>query len=81
MNSVLEDLYYGEIRPNENGGLNGNADLRVADSVISSCEEKLTGLLEGKEKSFFWTFVMPIRKLRLLLPMKNLSTVLLSVQK
>ena len=80
MNSVLEDLYYGEIRPNENGGLAGNANLRNADSIISNCEEKLTEFLEGK-KSFFGNFVIPIRKLRLLLPMKNLSTVLLSMQK
>ncbi len=75
MNIVLEDLYYGEISPNENGGLAGNAD-----SIISNCEEKLTEFLEGK-KSFFGNFVIPIRKLRLLLPMKNLSTVLLSMQK
>lgn len=81
MNSVLEDLYYGEIRPNENGGLAGKANLRNADSIISNCEEKLTELLDGKEKKLFWNFVMPIRKLRPLLPMKNLSTVLRSVQK
>lgn len=53
MNSVLENLYYGEIWPDENDGLDGNVDLRAAYSVISNCEEKLTELLDGKEKKLF----------------------------
>lgn len=56
MSSVLEDLYYGEIRPNENGGLDGNTDFQTASCTIYDCEEKLTKLLDGKEKSLFLDF-------------------------
>ena len=50
MRNTLENLYFGKITPNEQDITPG---LVLADAMnrAEQCEEKLTALLEGKEKN------------------------------
>ena len=49
MRKMLEELFYGNIRPNEQS-LDRNSELREAVQIYSESEDKLAELLEGKEK-------------------------------
>ncbi|MCL2343566.1 MAG: hypothetical protein FWC62_06690 [Firmicutes bacterium] len=56
MQSVLEDLFFGEIRPNVCGN-SKNPRLQKAGQTLDENEEILLKLLEGKEKKLFLDFV------------------------
>lgn len=50
MRDTLEDLYFGNITPNDQIVKSGTA-LKKAMERSAECEEKLTALLEDKEKA------------------------------
>ena len=50
MRDTLEDLYFGKITPNEQDITPGSVLANAMDQA-EQCEEKLTALLEGKEKT------------------------------
>ena len=50
MRDTLENLYFGNITPNNQTIKSGTA-LKEAMEESAECEEKLTALLEGKEKT------------------------------
>ena len=50
MRDTLENLYFGNITPNDQTIKSGTA-LKEAMEQSTECEEKLTALLEGKEKT------------------------------
>lgn len=50
MRKILEDLYYGNITPNIRTVKHGTS-LQRAMEQVEECEEKLTALLAGKEKT------------------------------
>ena len=50
MRKTLEDLYYGNITPNIRTVKHGTS-LQQAMEQAEECEEKLTTLLDGKEKT------------------------------
>ena len=50
MRRMLEEFYYGNLNPNERSFIRDSA-YSQAIQAISENEEKLTELLEGKEKS------------------------------
>ena len=50
MRKTLEDLYYGNITPNIRTVKHGTS-LQQAMEQAEDCEEELTALLEGKEKT------------------------------
>ena len=50
MRDTLENLYFGNITPNDQIVKSGTA-LKKAMEQSAECEEKLTALLEGKEKT------------------------------
>ena len=50
MRDTLENLYFGNITPNDQTIKSGTA-LKEAMEQSAECEEKLTALLEGKEKT------------------------------
>ena len=50
MRTTLEDLYFGSITPNSRTAKHGTS-LQRAMEQAEECEEKLTALLEGKEKT------------------------------
>ena len=50
MRDTLEDLYFGNITPNDQIVKSGTA-LKKAMEQSAECEEKLTALLEDKEKT------------------------------
>lgn len=52
MRRMLEELYFGNINPNEKQFIR-NSDFDRAMQTISVNEEKLTELLDGKEKKLF----------------------------
>ena len=51
MRDTLEDLYFGNITPNDQVVKSGTA-LKKAMEQSAECEEKLTALLEDKEKTY-----------------------------
>jgi len=55
MQSVLEELFFGNIDPNT-GTFAPNSEYSKAMQAVCNNEEKLTGLLDGKEKSLFLDF-------------------------
>ena len=50
MRDMLENLYFGNITPNDQNVRSGTA-LKKAMEQSAECEEKLTALLEDKEKA------------------------------
>ena len=50
MRDTLKNLYFGNITPNDQIVRSGTA-LKKAMEQSAECEEKLTALLEGKEKT------------------------------
>ena len=50
MRDTLENLYFGNITPNDQIVKSGTA-LKKAMEQSAECEEKLTALLEGEEKT------------------------------
>ena len=50
MRDMLENLYFGNITPNDQNVRSGTA-LKKAMEQSAECEEKLTALLEDKEKN------------------------------
>ena len=50
MRKVLEDLYYGELRPHDLE-IDVDSELGKAMSQAERCEEELTALLEGEAKA------------------------------
>lgn len=52
MNSVLEDLYFGELDVNVQGFECGSSEAKAMET-IDDREEKLSILLTGKEKAMF----------------------------
>ncbi len=52
MGSMLEELYFGNIDMNTQG-FNRNSDVAKAMDTLVDVEDKLTTLLEGKEKKLF----------------------------
>lgn len=56
MRRMLEELYFGNINPNERQFLRGT-DYDKALNTFSSSENKLTELLTGKEKSLLLDLV------------------------
>ena len=52
MNSILEDLYFGELDVNTQGFESGSSQAKAME-IIDDREEKLSILLEGKERSMF----------------------------
>ena len=50
MRDTLENLYFGNITPNDQTVKSGTA-LKKAMEQSAECEEKLTALLEDKEKA------------------------------
>ena len=50
MQDMLENLYFGNITPNDQNVKSGTA-LKKAMEQSAECEEKLTALLEDKEKA------------------------------
>ena len=50
MRDMLENLYFGNITPNDQNVRSGTA-LKKAMEQSAECEEKLTALLEDKEKT------------------------------
>lgn len=56
MRRMLEELYFGNINPNEKQFVR-NSNFARALKTISANEEKLTEFLEGKEKDLFLQLV------------------------
>lgn len=56
MRRMLEELYYGNIRPNDKQFIR-DTQFDKAMHVLSENEEKLTSLLEGQEKKLFLDLV------------------------
>ncbi|MDD5017363.1 MAG: hypothetical protein PHO15_04585 [Eubacteriales bacterium] len=56
MQKILEDLYFGNTNPNEKQFVR-DSDYDKTLRVICGYEEKLIGLLNGKEKSLFFDYV------------------------
>jgi len=56
MRRMLEELYYGNIRPNDKQFIR-NTQFDKAMHVLSENEAKLTSLLEGQEKKLFLDLV------------------------
>lgn len=56
MRKMLEELYYGNINPNDKQFIRGTG-YDGAMHMLSENEDKLTELLEGKEKSLFLNLV------------------------
>lgn len=56
MRKMLEELYYGNINPNERQFIR-NTDFDRAMRTLSENEDKLTELLDGKEKTLFLDLV------------------------
>ena len=56
MRKMLEELFYGNINPNEKQFIR-NTDFDRAMRTLSENEDKLTELLEGKEKTLFLDLV------------------------
>ncbi len=56
MDSILMDLYFGELDVNSQKIREGTA-LHKATSVIDDSEKRLIPLLDGKEKSLFLDYV------------------------
>ncbi len=52
MNSILEDLFYGELNPSLNQGSHDSDYQEALDTVVNN-EAKLIKILEGKEKELF----------------------------
>lgn len=56
MRKMLEELFYGNINPNERQFIR-NTDFDRAMRTLSENEDKLTELLDGKEKKLFLDLV------------------------
>ena len=56
MRKMLEELFYGNINPNERQFIR-NTDFDRAMRTLSESENKLTELLDGKEKKLFLDLV------------------------
>lgn len=56
MRKMLEELFYGNINPNEKQFIRGT-DFDRAMRTLSENEDKLTELLDGKEKKLFLDLV------------------------
>jgi hypothetical protein len=56
MRRMLEELYYGNIKPNDKQFIR-DTQFDKAMHVLSENEAKLTGLLEGQEKKLFLDLV------------------------
>ncbi len=56
MRRMLEELYFGNINPNEKHFIR-NSEYAENMQIIADNEEKLTLLLTGKEKDLFLDFV------------------------
>ena len=56
MRRILEELYFGNISPNDKQFI-GGTDYDKAVHILSENEEKLTFLLDGKEKKLFLDLV------------------------
>lgn len=56
MRRMLEELYYGNIRPNDKQFIR-DTQFDKAMHVLSENEAKLTGLLEGQEKKLLLDLV------------------------
>lgn len=56
MDSILEDLYFGNIDMNTQG-FNRNSDVAKAMDTLVKVEDRLTELLDGKEKQLFLDYV------------------------
>ena len=56
MRKMLEELYFGNINPNEQQFIRGT-DFDKSMRVLSDSENKLTELLDGKEKKLFLDLV------------------------
>ena len=52
---ILEELYFGNIKPN--GKIPTNEDYQKEMATLSENEEKLFMLLDGKEKKLFFDYV------------------------
>ncbi|MEG0835393.1 MAG: hypothetical protein RR313_08285 [Anaerovoracaceae bacterium] len=52
MQSILEELFYGKIKPNERSFIR-KSEYGKAIKTVSDCEEKLLTLLSGKELELF----------------------------
>lgn len=55
MSNVLEELYFGNINPNEKQFVQ-NSDYDKAIQIIAANEDRLTESLAGKEKSLFFDY-------------------------
>jgi hypothetical protein len=55
VNSILEELFFGNINPNEKQFVR-NSDYDKAMQTISENEDRLTELLTDKEKSLFLNY-------------------------
>ena len=58
MRRMLEELYFGNLNPNDRSYIR-DSGYGKAVRTISENEEKLTELLEGKEKKLLLTWSMP----------------------
>ena len=56
MRRILEELFYGNINPNEKQFIR-NIDFDKAMQTLCDNEDKLTDLLDGKEKKLFLDLV------------------------
>ena len=56
MDSILEELYFGNIDMNTQS-FDRNSDVSNAMDTLVKVEDKLTELLEGKEKQLFLDYV------------------------
>lgn len=56
MRKILEELYFGNINPNEQQFIRGT-EFEKAMRSLSDSENKLTDLLDGKEKKLFLDLV------------------------
>ena len=56
MNSILEELYYGELDVNTESFEHNSAEAKAME-IIEDREEKLPLLLTGKEKEMFLEYV------------------------
>lgn len=56
MRKILEELYFGNINPNEQQFIRGT-EFEKAMRIFSDSENKLTELLDGKEKKLFLDLV------------------------
>ena len=56
MRNILEDLYFGNINPNEKQFVR-NSDYDKTIQAIAESEDKLNEFLTGKEKSLFLDYV------------------------